>query len=300
MSQLIVIEGPTASGKTSLAVELALHLKTVVLSSDSRQFYKEMTVGTAKPSEAELKEITHFFIDSHSLLKPLSAGQFEKQALKILEENFKKHQHIILVGGSGMFTNALCLGLDEIPVYPQIQLALRAELAVNGLESLVLELKKTDLNYYNSVDKSNSMRILRALEVIRGSGETYSSFRVQKKQHRPFEINRFVIQHDRNVLYQRINQRVDLMVQNGLLEEVKSLMSFRNMAPLQTVGYSEVFDHFDGKYLLEECVEKIKQHTRNYAKRQETWFKRNKDAIWIPFSSTEKMKTTILNKLEMK
>ncbi|MFN5982350.1 MAG: tRNA (adenosine(37)-N6)-dimethylallyltransferase MiaA [Fluviicola sp.] len=296
--QLIVIEGPTASGKTSLAVELAKHFKTVVLSSDSRQFYKEMSIGTAKPSIEEMDGIKHYFIDSHSLQEPITAGKYEKQALEILEEEFKIHNKIILVGGSGMFTNALCNGLDNIPVFPEIQLELRNELEEFGSEKLLEELQASDFEYFENVDKSNNMRILRALEVIRGTGSTFTSLRKNSSTKRPFEVKRFVINHDRTVLYDRINLRVDLMLKNGLLEEVKQLENFRNLAPLQTVGYSEVFDYFDGKCSLEECIDKIKQHTRNYAKRQLTWFKRNPDSNWIDFTSNSEMKNSILKLLE--
>jgi tRNA dimethylallyltransferase len=296
--QLIVIEGPTASGKTSLAVELAKHFKTVILSSDSRQFYKEMSIGTAKPSSEEMDGIKHYFIDSHNLEEPVTAGKYEKQALEILEQEFKIHDSIILVGGSGMFTNALCNGLDNIPVFPEIQLELRKELEEFGSEKLLEELQSSDVEYFENVDKSNNMRVLRALEVIRGTGSTFTSFRQNSSSKRPFEVKRFVINHDRTVLYDRINLRVDLMIENGLLEEVKQLEKFRNLAPLQTVGYSEVFDYFDGKWTLEECIEKIKQHTRNYAKRQLTWFKRNPDANWIDFSNNTEMKNSILKLLE--
>lgn len=295
--QLIVIEGPTASGKTSLAVALAKHFQTVILSSDSRQFYKEMSIGTAKPTIDEMAEIKHYFIDSHSLQEPITAGKYEKQALEILEKEFKIHDSIILVGGSGMFTNALCNGLDNIPVFPEIQLELRKELEEFGSEKLLNELQKSDVDYFENVDKSNNMRILRALEVIRGTGKTFTSFRQNSTSKRPFTVKRFVINHERQTLYDRINLRVDLMIENGLLLEVKNLEEYRNLGPLQTVGYSEVFEYFDGNYTLEECIDKIKQHTRNYAKRQLTWFKRNPDSNWINFSSNAEMKNSILKLL---
>lgn len=296
--QLIVIEGPTASGKTSLAVELAKHFETIVLSSDSRQFYKEMSIGTAKPTLEEMDGIQHYFIDSHSLKEPLTAGKYEKEGLEILENEFKNHSTIVLVGGSGMFTNALCNGLDNIPVFPEIQNKLRTELEKEGSDKLLKELEETDLDYFKLVDKKNNMRILRALEVIRGTGKTFSSFRQNSISKRPFTVKRFVINHERQTLYDRINLRVDQMIDNGLLQEVKSLEEFRNLAPLQTVGYSEVFDYFDGNYSLEECIDKIKQHTRNYAKRQLTWFKRNPDSNWIDFSSNAEMKLSILKLIE--
>lgn len=203
-----------------------------------------------------------------------------------------------MVGGSGMFTNALCNGLDNIPVFPDIQIELRKELDEFGSEKLLNELQISDVEYFENVDKNNNMRILRALEVIRGTGSTFTSFRQNSSFERPFKVKRFVINHDRPVLYNRINLRVDLMIENGLLEEVKQLENFKNLAPLQTVGYSEVFDYFDGKWSIEECIDKIKQHTRNYAKRQLTWFKRNPESNWIAYSSNSEMKNSILKLLE--
>jgi tRNA dimethylallyltransferase len=240
-----------------------------------------MSIGTAKPSSEEMDGIKHYFIDSHNLEEPITAGKYEKQALEILEQEFKIHNKIILVGGSGMFTNALCNGLDNIPVFPEIQQKLRNELEEFGSEKLLLELQASDFEYFENVDKSNNMRILRALEVIRGTGSTFTSLRKNSSTKRPFEVKRFVINHDRTVLYDRINLRVDLMLKNGLLEEVKQLENFRNLAPLQTVGYSEVFDYFDGKHSKETAIELIKRNSRRYAKRQMTWFNRDKNIRWF-------------------
>lgn len=279
MQEIIVIQGPTASGKTALGVALAKHFHSVVISADSRQFYTEMNIGTAKPSKEEMQGIPHYFIDSHSIHQPVTAGAFEQEALNLLENELSNLQKVILVGGSGMFVDALCKGLDSVPVDQEIQLQLRKELEEKGLEILLEELKEKDPEYYHQVDKMNSHRILRALEVIRSTGNTFSSLRTNFKNDRKFICRYFHIDHERDILYERINHRVDLMMENGLLEEVKSLNQFRNIASLQTVGYKELFDYLDGKWSLETAVEKIKQHTRNYAKRQMTWIRRNEESI---------------------
>lgn len=298
MQQLIVIEGPTASGKTALAVNLAKHLKTVVISADSRQFYKELAIGTAKPTEEEMDGIPHYFINSHSISTPLTAAQFETEAMNLICTELKNHSKIIVAGGSGMFIDALCIGLDPIPKDEQIQLSLRTELSNKGLDPLLSELKQSDPVYYQEVDRSNPTRILRALEVIRISGRPYSELRKQEPPTRPFEVMRFVIDHPREQLYDRINRRVDYMIDQGLIDEVRSVEAFRKSTTLQTVGYKEVFDYFDGIYSFDACIEKIKQHTRNYAKRQLTWFRKHPDSIWIPFSNSEKMTQDILQAID--
>lgn len=294
MQQLIVIEGPTASGKTALGIALAKHYNSVVVSADSRQFYKEIAIGTAKPSIEEMQGVPHYFIDSHSITDAVSAGKYEQQALHLLATTLTNLKNIILVGGSGMFIDALCNGLDPIPIDALIQEQLRNELATNGLEPLLNELKERDFAFYEQVDKNNPVRILRALEVIRATGKPFSSFRNKNANVRPFIVRRFVIDHPRDQLYERINKRVDIMIENGLFAEVKAVEHLKKSAALQTVGYKEVFDFWDGKYASEtECIDKIKQHTRNYAKRQLTWFKKHPDVLWIPFTSTEQMSATI-------
>lgn len=294
MQQLIVIEGPTASGKTSLAVALAKALNTVVLSADSRQFYQELSIGTAKPSQEEMDGVPHYFIDSHPISSPVSAAQFEAEALNLIEGELASHQKIILVGGSGLFIDALCVGLDPIPTDAATQAVLRKELEENGLEPLLEELKEKDPEFYQQVDKQNPMRILRALEVIRLTDIPFTTWRKNELPKRPFEVIRFVINHPREVLYDRINLRVDLMIETGLIEEVKSVSQYRNLTALQTVGYKEVFDYLDGTIDLPTCIEKIKQHTRNYAKRQLTWFKRHPEAVWLDAKSTKELCDEIL------
>lgn len=294
MQQLIVIEGPTASGKTALAVALAKALNTVVLSADSRQFYKELSIGTAKPGQEEMQGIPHYFIDSHLISEPVTAAQFEAEAMSLIQNKLAYFPQLILVGGSGLFIDALCLGLDPIPTDPQLQLKLRKELEENGLEPLLEELQEKDPDFFSRVDTQNPVRILRALEVIRLTGLPFSSWRKRETPERPFEVLRFVIDHPREILYDRINKRVDGMIETGLINEVKSVENYRHLTALQTVGYKEVFDYFDGKYTLEVCIEKIKQHTRNYAKRQITWFKRHPESNWIKAKSTSEMCSEIV------
>lgn len=294
MQQLIVIEGPTASGKTSLAVTLAKKLNTVVLSADSRQFYKELSIGTAKPTLEEMEGIPHYFIDSHSISTPVSASQFESEAMELIQGELAHYEKLILVGGSGMFIDALCLGLDPIPTDTPTQDVLRKELEKAGIEPLLKELEETDPEFYHQVDKQNPMRILRALEVIRFTKIPFSTWRKNELPKRPFEVIRFVINHPREALYERINRRVDQMIEAGLIEEVKNVAEYRNLTALQTVGYKEVFDYLDGGTDLETCISKIKQHTRNYAKRQLTWFKKHPDTIWLDAKPTDELCREIL------
>ncbi len=298
MQQLIVIEGPTASGKTSLAVALAKTWNTVVLSADSRQFYKELAIGTAKPTAEEMQGIPHYFIDSHPISTPVSAAQYEAEALELIQGKLAHYPKLILVGGSGMFIDALCIGLDPIPTDADIQTVLRKELKEKGIEPLLQELSETDPEFYQQVDKQNPMRILRALEVIRLTNIPYSNWRKNKLPKRPFEVIRFVINHPRDILYERINLRVDQMIEAGLIEEVKSVAQYRNLTALQTVGYKEVFDYLDGEINLETCILKIKQHTRNYAKRQLTWFKKHPDTIWLNAKPTNELCKEILQIVE--
>lgn len=296
-NKLIVIQGPTASGKTALAVELALHFKTVVLSADSRQFYREMTIGTAKPSPAEQKGVKHYFIDSHWLQDQITSAQFEKEALRALEHEFKNHEIIILVGGSGMFINALCDGLDDIPSNKGLREELNAEVKKNGLEALLHELQTKDPVFFLQIDRQNPVRVIRAIEAIRLSGKKYSELRAKSVATRPFEIQKFVINLPRELLYQRINQRVDLMMEQGLLEEVKSLFPYRNLQSLNTVGYAELFACLDGEKELQEAIGLIKQNTRRYAKRQLTWFRKDEANHWLKAQTISQQLSEILNLL---
>ena len=295
--KLIVIGGPTASGKTALSIQLAKQFNTDVLSGDSRQFYREMSIGTAKPTAEEMNGVKHYFIDSHSIQDELSAAKYAEQAEALLNELFQSHDVVILTGGSGMFMDALCYGLDDIPHDPLVQDVFNARFKAEGLLPLVAELQEKDPEFAAQADLSNPVRVIRALEVIQLTGTKFSALRKNQRKEHPFEIHYFAIHVEREQLYDRINRRVDLMLDAGLEEEVRALIPCRDLKSLQTVGYSEWFDYWDGKTERDTCIEMIKQNSRRYAKRQMTWFKRNKDITWIPFSETEQMIQKILDKI---
>ena len=291
---LIVIAGPTAIGKTAAAIRLAQHFNTVILSADSRQFYKQMSIGTAKPTTDELTAAQHYFIGSHSVTESFSVGDFEKQGLELLGELFTIHNVVILVGGSGLYIKAICEGFDDIPIADEgIREKLNLELQENGLGHLLEKLKTADREYYSEVDLNNPQRIIRALEVFESTGNTFSSYRLANTNTRLFNIIKIALDMPRKLLYDRINQRVDIMMKEGLLDEVKSLIPYRHLNALQTVGYSELFDHLDGKLELNTAVEKIKQNTRRFAKRQLTWFRKDKDFHWI--EANENLHNTLLD-----
>ncbi len=276
---------------------MAKHFSTVILSADSRQFYTELEIGTAKPTETDQAGVKHYFIDSHSITEEITAANYEKQALEVLENEFKFHDNIILVGGSGMFIDALCFGLDAIPASKTLRDELTIQVNKFGLRSLLPELEEKDPDYFSQVDKKNAMRVIRAIEVIRLTGKSYSSLRKAIPKERAFSIKRFVIDHPREKLYERINLRVDQMLENGLLEEVKKLEKFKDLSALRTVGYSELFVFLEGKSTYPDAVELIKQNSRRYAKRQLTWFRKHTDAVWIPQDTKELMSARILEEL---
>lgn len=281
-----------------MAVALAKKINTVVLSADSRQFYKETSIGTAKPSLEEQDGIKHLFIHSHSIHQPLTSAQYEKEALDILETEFQLNETIILVGGSGLFIDALCHGLDDVPHDENIKNQLNIEFESQGLAPLLVELKAKDPLFYAKVDLKNPVRIIRALEVIRITNKPFSSFHAFQSKKRPFEFQKFVIDLPREMLYDRINKRVDIMLENGLLQEVQELLEWQNLSALNTVGYSELFDYFNHKITLEEAIELIKRNSRRYAKRQLTWFRRDEKAIWIQDLTTENQLQNIISYLE--
>ena len=279
---LICITGPTASGKTALAIKLALHYQTEIISFDSRQFYKELKIGTSPPSAEELQLVPHHFIFCRSLTEPYNAATYAAEAQKKINELFDVHNVVIMVGGSGLYLNAFLHGLDEMPeVLPDIRKDLQELFQRKGIGVLQQELEQKDPEYFHEVDINNPARLIRALEVIRSSGRKYSEFR-KNKVHKtlPFQVVQFFLNPPRELLYARIDQRVDTMMQQGLLEEVRSLLPFKNYKTLDTVGYKELMEYLEGSCTLEQAVNKIKQHTRNYAKRQITWFKKN-DSIHI-------------------
>lgn len=283
---LIVLSGPTASGKTRLAIQLAQYYGTVIVSADSRQFFREMTIGTAKPDAAELAAAKHYLINSHSIETDYSVGQYETEALELLQELFTKYEVVILTGGSGLYLKAVCEGLDAFPDVPKaVQAGVEADFQAHGLAYLQEALKAADPDYYAEVDLENPHRLIRALSVYRSSGKPFSSFRQKAAGRRLFQPIYLQLQWPRAALYERINQRVDLMLEAGLLEEARSLFPKRHLTALQTVGYQELFDYFDQKTTLEEAVGLIKRNSRRYAKRQMTWFRR--DGFWKLFHPSE-------------
>ncbi|WDZ99938.1 tRNA (adenosine(37)-N6)-dimethylallyltransferase MiaA [Mucilaginibacter sp. SJ] len=279
---LIVVAGPTAVGKTAAAIKLAQHFNTVVVSADSRQFFREMNIGTAKPDESELAAAKHYFINSHSISESFSVGDFEKQGLALLDELFKVYDKVILAGGSGLYIKAICEGFDDLPVADiSVREKLNQQLEKEGITPLQKKLQQVDPDYYTQVDLNNPQRIIRALEVFETSGKPFSSYRNATVNKRPFNIIKLALDMPREKLYERINLRVDLMVKQGLVEEVKSLLLYRELNALNTVGYSELFNYFDGKTSLDEALLLIKQNTRRFAKRQLTWFRKDKDFVWF-------------------
>ncbi len=330
MKKLVVIAGATAVGKTALCTELAAHFDTEVISADSRQFYKEMSIGTAKPTVEEItfvlekqssnstsnpsaKVIKHHFIDSHSIQNPLSAGQFEREALSLITNLFKtrdkENDVLILTGGSGLFIQAICEGFDEIPtIDTKFREELNQELKQNGLENLVSELQEKDENYALEADLNNPQRVIRALEIIRSTGKKYSELRKQnlenqelarqeRKKKLGFEIIKIMLDRPRKELYERINKRVLMMIEKGLLDEVKSLKNYAHLSPLKTVGYQEIFEYLDAntnnekkideKINLETTISKIQQNTRRFAKRQLTWFRKDLEFRWFDISKPD-------------
>jgi len=279
---LIVIAGPTAVGKTAIAIQVAKHYNTVVLSADSRQFYREMSIGTAKPDADELAAIKHYFIDSHSIQENFSVGDFEKQALVLLDELFKEYDAVVMAGGSGLYIKAVCEGFDNLPVAdPGIRHRLNQDFTELGIRHLQERLKEVDPDYYEQVDIQNPQRLIRALEVYETTGKPISYYRKSTVNKRPFNIVKIGLNLPRDILYQQINYRVDKMMELGLIDEVKSLIPHRSLNALNTVGYSELFDYFDGNTDLESALELIKQNTRHFAKRQLTWFRKDKDIHWL-------------------
>lgn len=270
---LVVIAGPTGVGKTALAIQLAKHFDTKIISADSRQFYREMSIGTAKPSKSELKEAEHLFIDSLSIHDNYSIGDFEKDAIKSLNELFKEHQIVLLVGGSGLYINAVLYGVDEFEsVSEATKEKVRKQYEEKGISWLQEQIQSLDSDYYTTVDINNPQRLQRALEVCLETGKPYSSFLNKNKKERNFETIKILINTDREKLYERINKRVDKMISDGLVEEAISLFPHKNLNALNTVGYKELFSHFEEEMDLPSAIELIKQKTRNYAKRQLTWF----------------------------
>jgi tRNA dimethylallyltransferase len=305
MKTLLCVSGPTASGKTSLAIDLAKTYQTEIISVDSRQFYKEMMIGTAVPSDSELKEVKHHLIQHKSVCEVYTLGDFVQEARTILDALFAKHEFVVAVGGSTLFMDALINGIDEFPeIETSIRNDLNTQLQKEGLKSLQDELKQKDPEYYDKVDINNPHRLIRALEVCRSSGSPYSSFLNKSSNKLPYRILHFGIEIERALLYNRINKRVDLMVHEGLFTEVQNLVQHKELNALNTVGYKEAFSFFDNQISREHAIEEIKKNSRRYAKRQLTWYRKNEDIHWVGFELSrshqlQKIKSRIENKREI-
>ena len=282
MKTLVVLLGPTGVGKTALSLALAERLGSPILSADSRQLYSEIPIGTAAPTKEEQQRVKHYFIGTHQLTDYYSAAQYEMDVMNLTEELFKTHETLLLTGGSMMYIDAVCKGIDDIPTVDDItRRTLLNRYETEGLEPLVSELRLLDPEYYNIVDLKNPKRVIHALEICYMTGRTYTSFRTQTTKVRPFRIIKIGLQRDREDLYERINCRVDQMVKDGLVAEARRVYPYRHLNSLNTVGYKELFAHFDGACTLEFAIEKIKQNSRIYSRKQTTWYRRDKDIHWF-------------------
>lgn len=290
--KLIAIVGPTGAGKTSVSIALAKHYATEVISSDSRQIYKDLTIGTAAVTPEEQDGVTHHFVGTMEVTESFNAFEYEKQALALMDERFEDHNPLVMCGGSMMYIDAVCKGIDPMPdVDISIRESLKERIANEGLESILPELKEADIEYYNSVDRKNPARVVHGLEVFLTTGQPISSFRKATAKERPFEVIKIGVDLPREELYERINKRVDLMLEAGLLEEAKRFYPYRDCNALKTVGYRELFDHFDGNISQEKAVELIKRNSRRYAKKQLTWFRKDKTTQWFSPFEVEDMKS---------
>lgn len=295
---LVILLGPTAVGKTSLAIALAKRFNTVIFSADSRQLYKEIPIGTAQPTPEEIQEVAHFFIASNSITEHIDAGRYGKEARELLISEFKKHALIIMAGGSGLYMDAVINGFDELPdANPTIRAELNLEFQEKGISVLQDELKKLDPIYFAQVDQHNPARLMRAIEICRLSEKKYSELRIGKAESNAFEVLKIGLDLPREELYARINNRVEVMFENGLEEEARSVFPYRKMNALQTVGYKELFDYFDGHLTKEKAIELIKQHSRNYAKRQLTWWRRDTAITWFHPTQLKEIEILISQKV---
>lgn len=279
---LIVITGPTAVGKTALCLDIAKHFDIPIINADSRQIFRELKIGTARPTEEQMQEVKHYFVGILGLEDYYSASLFEQQVLELLDQQFQSHDHALMAGGSMMYIDAVCDGIDDIPTIDDATRDLmKKRLAKEGLEKLCEELKILDPEYYDIVDRQNPRRVVHALEICTMTGKPYTSFRKREKRERPFRIIKIGLNRPREELYERINRRVDQMMAEGLLDEVQNLYPQRHLNALNTVGYKELFDYIDGRWSLEEAVERIKGNTRRYARKQLTWYKKDEQIRWF-------------------
>ena len=287
--KLIYITGPTGIGKTDISIILAKKLKTEIISCDSRQFYKELKIGTSPPTKKQLSEVNHYFIHNKSIHDTYNVGLYEKEAIRVINELFNKNDNIILVGGSGLYADSIIYGIDDFPDIPVIiRDKITNEYNLKGIEHIQNRLKSLDPEYYNEVDLNNTNRMIRALEIIEYTNKKFSSYRTNKRKQRDFESFIILIECERKKLYSRINKRVDLMLKAGLEEEAYNLKEYKDLNTLNTVGYKEFFTYFENKTSYSEAVEKIKQNSRNYAKRQITWLKKYKNSIKINYNDNTK------------
>lgn len=288
--RLIVIVGATGSGKTDLSIAVAEHFGAPIISTDSRQFYRGMAIGTAQPSHEQMERVEHHLVDCFDVSEEFNCGAYERVALERLAKLFEKHDTVVAVGGSGLYIKALCEGMDDLPdAEPALREELLRRLETEGLESLVEQLRELDEVYYNEVDRCNPQRVLRAVEVCLATGQPYSSLRKGGAKKRNFEIVKVGIDYPREELYDRINRRVDMMMEAGLEAEARAMLPHRHLNALQTVGFSEMFDYFDGAITRNEAVELIKRNSRRYAKRQMTWFRRDKEIQWFSKPTSEEV-----------
>lgn len=295
---LIVLIGPTGIGKTDLSLNIAEHYNTEIISADSRQLYADLKIGTAAPTQEQLARVKHHFVGTLQLTDYYSAAQYEAEVMKKLDELFKRHSVIVLTGGSMMYVDAVCKGIDDIPtVDEETRKTLMQHYENVGLERLCAELKILDPEYYDIVDKKNPKRVIHALEICYMTGQTYTSFRTSQTKERPFNIIKVGLRREREELYARINKRVDIMMEDGLLEEAKSVYQYKNLNSLNTVGYKEMFKYLDGEWELPFAIEKIKQNSRIYSRKQVTWFKRDTDITWFHPDDTDNIMSFIEERL---
>lgn len=295
---LIVLIGPTGVGKTDLSIKIADKYGSPIISADSRQLYSDLKIGTAAPTEEYLKRVKHYFVGTLKLTDYYSAAQYESEVISLLEELFKRNNTILLTGGSMMYIDAICKGIDDIPtVDSETRLMMMEKYEKEGLDRLCAELKLLDPEYYSTVDLKNPKRVIHALEICYMTGKTYTSFRTGNKKQRPFDIIKIGLCRDREELYERINKRVDIMIKEGLVDEVKSVYEYRNLNSLNTVGYKEIIQYLEGNCTLEFAIEKIKQNSRIYSRKQMTWFKRDNDITWFHPDKEEDIMEFIESKL---
>jgi len=296
---LIVITGPTAVGKTALCLDLATHLGIPIINADSRQIYRELKIGTAQPTEEQMQQVKHYFVGTLGLEDYYSASLFEQQVLELLDQLFQLHDYALITGGSMMYIDAVCDGIDDIPtIDDKTRTLMKQRLANEGLKALVEELRQLDPEYYEIVDRQNPRRVVHALEICTMTGKTYTSFRKREKRQRPFRIVKIGLNREREELYDRINQRVDQMMELGLLEEAKRLYPLRHLNALNTVGYKEIFDYLEGHWSLEEAVERIKGNTRRYARKQLTWYKKDEHIHWFHPQDKEEIIRYIMSQVK--